>query len=123
MESDDRFDDNFAHILTELGSKDLPGLLDRFFGFLHRRTDFFQLSPGPEGFLAAVPETPKDLSEILVLKSFKNWQHISRDRAQRKHTVDKISQPHDIVAQEVEVETTQTDIQSKTNHQIVSGNW
>ena len=57
MASDARFDDIFMTLVST--HRDLPDVLATFFGWLHRRTDFFVVDPNPKraiGFAAGDAE-------------------------------------------------------------------
>ena len=98
----DRFDGLFLNIAKEMGG--IEGLLESFFSFLYRRTDFFhEAEPNDKmGF-------PPGVSEKILLTTFKKFQdeHYKKNpkksieeykakldalRAQQKTTEDKVPQ-------------------------------
>jgi hypothetical protein len=66
-EEDEKYDEIFTQIAGQIGS--VQGLLDKFFGFMHRKTDFYiqfekSSSDATMGF-------PEGVAETMVLQSFK----------------------------------------------------
>ena len=63
---DDKFDEVFMQIAGQIGS--VQGLLDKFFGFMHRKTDFYV--EYDESTVEAMMGFPRGKAEKMILNSF-----------------------------------------------------
>jgi hypothetical protein len=77
------FDEGFAHLAQQAGSVDV--LLDEFFGFLHRRTDFYvQFDEKDKDVKKYKMGFPKGAAEKMVTKAFNKYPLEDFDVAERK---------------------------------------
>ena len=63
----DKYDEIFMQIAGQIGS--VQGLLDEFFGFMHRKTDFYV--EFEESDVKATMGFPKGAAEKMIIKSFR----------------------------------------------------
>jgi hypothetical protein len=85
-EEDEKYDEIFTQIAGQIGS--VQGLLDKFFGFMHRKTDFYiqfekSSSDATMGF-------PEGVAETMVLQSFKKHK-MKRYNSEKKNVIRDIS--------------------------------
>jgi len=72
--NNDKFDNLFFNVISQVEGEGVKGLMDAFFGFLSRRTDFYQASP-------------KGQAENIVMEKFKYHQKATLDRIAKEKKV------------------------------------
>lgn len=84
-EEEEKYDEIFTQIAGQIGS--VQGLLDKFFGFMHRKTDFYiqyemSSSNATMGF-------PEGVAETMVLQSFKKHK-MKRYKSEKKNIIQDV---------------------------------
>ena len=92
------FDDKYSELLVECGGNLVP-FLDSIFGFLYRRSDFFQVKSN--GQVDSVVGFHPGQNKTLLLSVMNKWEKFAKDERDKNHKLSQADVPIAINEEEV----------------------
>ena len=92
------FDDKYSELLVECGGNLVP-FLDSIFGFLYRRSDFFQVKSN--GQVDSVVGFHPGQNKSLLLSVMNKWEKFAKDERDKNHKLSQADVPIAINEEEV----------------------
>ena len=92
------FDERYSELLSECGGNLVP-FLDSIFGFLSRRSDFFQLKP--DGQVDSVVGFHPGQNKKLLLSVMSKWEKFAQEESEKNHKLSQADVPVAVQHEEV----------------------
>ena len=105
------FDERYSELLSECGGNLVP-FLDSIFGFLSRRSDFFQLKPNDQ--VDSVVGFHPGQNKQLLLSVMSKWEKFTKEESEKNHKLSQADVP--VAVQHEEVVSSSSSNLSKNVH-------